>query len=103
MSQQQNKAWVILVSFFGAMVTVMEKVRLSFVILSEKAQKIRLQSYSGLNFETHCHSPSTRDFMPPKMLSNNTNKGFITAAIIIQCDLLATLKTNASEINNATI
>lgn len=31
MSQEQNKAQVILVSFFGAMVTEMERVQLGFV------------------------------------------------------------------------
>ena len=49
MSQEQNKAQVILVSFFGAMVTVMERVQLGFVCPQRGTEsKVAIQQWDHL-------------------------------------------------------
>ena len=66
MSQEQNKAQVILVSFFGAMATVMEKVQLGFVC-PQNGTENNGAYYRETNFETQFRFlPSISDFMLSK-------------------------------------
>lgn len=101
MSQEQNKAQVILVSFFGAMVTVMEKVQPGFVCPQKGTENnVAILQWNKLwNTLPLPTTTTTGDFMLSETLIR-----ILTADLsILRPDLLATLKTNASEINNATI